>query len=431
MADGTLAANPQPGPTPVPQDGGPVPPNAPVQPGSGNPFNDPSTNPSAPVNAPEGDGPTPEASGAEGLAAFADESPGNFLKELFGDQDIELAPAAPAAPQAPTSPPAQAAGTAPVQPQAVNGVGQPPAPTNALPPAAPGTIDPRLLQQVLSPAPQPPAPVAYVPPGQPQQPAVAPQAQTPQPQTADPTDFVPFPQGFGLPPNVRAALEHDDTNTRHSALEATIGAAANETAKRVLAHVVQNILPSMAAATVNTTRSSIAQDRMMEDIFDGAPQLRFASPQLVQQCLDVVKRDELARNPGAVWTKDIGKRVQSYAVAALQAMASGQSPQFAPQPQALPPMPPQPAYAPPGPPAGQPYPVTQPEQGQDGRWYVKMSDGQWAPYTAPAPVAYHPQAPAPVPWTSGSPASGFGMPQPAIATPASEWADFQANGGWN
>lgn len=418
MADGTAPTST---PAAPPQDGGPqVPPN-PVQPGSGLPTNDPATNPSAPVNAPNPEGDS--QSGTEDFFAGAreameDGSPSSFLANLF--EDLDLDPPAPA--------PAPAASATPVQSPAANG-GPPPANAPAEPVAVPpGQVDPALLSRVLNPPPQPPQPTGLQPPAAPQ-PAPAPTAQPGQPgQPPAPPEFVPFDQAVSLPPEVLAAVDHTDPNVRNQALGTIVAATGNETSKRLLGHLQQQVFPRMMEAIVAAVAQAQHRARVMEDVFDGAPQLRFAAPQLIEQCVNAVREKALAGNPHAVWTRQMGKDAQALALAAISSMAGGQMPNFnAPPAQpALPPPPPNPAQPQPA----APHFITQPQMMGDGRWYAQLSNSQWVQVQPPQPAA--PAAPAAsAPWMTGTPAGGFGPPGVPMPTPASELAAFhEGAGGW-
>lgn len=415
-------------PAAPPQDGGPGVPANPVQPGSGLPTNDPATNPSAPVNAPNPEPGQPQAPNVdqpdEGLQALITEmedgSPSSFLGSLFDDLDIAPAPAA-SAPAAPATP---------VQPQAANGAPAPvnaPAQPGAQPPTPPG-VDAALLQQILNPTPQPPQPTGFQPPAAPQ-PATAPTAPAagqPQPQQA-PAAFVPFENAVELPPQILAALDNDDPNIRNGALGTIVAATGNETSKRLLGHINTNVVPQIMQAVISAVAQAQQQTRVMEDVFDGAPQLRFASPQLIDQCVNAVKQKALQGNPHAVWTRQMGKDAQALAVAALSAMAGGQVPSITPQASNLPPLPaPQPATAP-SQPALQF--ITPPQLMGDGRWYAQLNTGQWQQVQPPVAAPQPPAQPA-VPWMSGQAAGGFGLPAVPMPTPESELAAFHQQGGW-
>lgn len=422
MADGTqMSGQPDNGVPAQPNDGGPQPPNAPVQPGTGNPINDPSTSPSAPVNHP-----APDAE-ASALAEMNDPSPDNFLANFLAGEGIS--PAAPVAPtptgaQAPTSPPT---GQQPQVQPPVNG--QPP--TNGVPASGQQGVDPSLLQRLMQ-GPQaaappvmpgmPPQPTAWQPPVQPQQ---APQGQQPGQQPVDPNAApVLFNEALQLPPELVAALNHDDPQVRATAIGAAMAAAANTTIARYHKYVNETVLPRYSQTQQQQFEQAQFRQTVERDLYGNYPHLRYASPDLISRAAQVVVQDELSRNPAAangaippaVWHK-----IGQLASAGLQQMVGGQVPTFQ-QPQA----PPQPQFQPQPPqqfqqPPMQPAYYPQPQMLWNGQ--------QWVPQ-GPQPM-YAPQPTQQPPYVAGQSAGPFGMPAPTGPTPESEFAAFMNNGGFN
>lgn len=429
------ASEPQPQIPAPPSDGGPGVPANPVQPGSGIPTNDPATNPSSPVNHP-----APEEGGSEDpfaqvRAEMGNSDPGAFLEGFLNGEGL-LPPedAQPPVGVPPVQPPAN--GQVPVQgsPQATPPLA-PPANGQAAP------VDPNQLALMLGQAPAGQVP-GYVPqPPVPPQPAPVPPQAAPQPSPQAPASappaWQPFDRGFEIPASIATAMEHDDPKVRMEAIGATMAATGNATAQRVIDYVRSTIIPEVMASTVSHVNETTFQERLMGDIFEGRPQLRYVAPHLITQAINIVSQAERARGVQG-YSKEIGHKIGILAATAAQQLAAGQVPQFPPQgapPQQFQPQPT--GFAPPlqqqqqyGQPAPQPQPylVEQPQQGQDGRWYGKLNTGQWVE-TAP-PQQQQQQAAPPQPWMSGQAAGGFGMPQAPAITPDSEFQSFMSGGGW-
>lgn len=433
MADGTQmgAGDPGNGVPAQPNDGGPQPPNAPVQPGTLQPVTDPATNPSAPVNHP-----TPDSASATSdafAAAMNDTSPDNFLANFLEGNGFapEAVTGAPAPTAAPGTPPVQApqGQQTPVQPQG-NGV-QPP-PTGAPQPGQPQPLDPSLLQRLMQPpqvVQQPPPWATQPAPGMPPTPTAYPQQSQPQPAPqqgqpqVDPNaPPVLFNEPFELPPQIKAGLDHDDPNVRGSAIGAAMAMAANTTVARYDKYVKEHVLPQFARASSDQFQQVQFRQTVDRELYGAFPHLRYASPELVNRAAQVVVQDEMSRNPMAAngpITGDVWRRIGQLASAGLQQLTAGQIPTFQPAPQPQP----QPVqYQPQFQPQVQYAPVYQPPPIWDGH--------QWVAQGPQAYVQSQPQT-APIPYVAGQSAAPFGMPNPMSPTPESEVALFMAQGGFN
>lgn len=418
MADGTqMAGQPGEGIAPQPNDGGPQPPIAPVAPGTGVPTNDPATSPSAPVNHPTPPPHEPDARDAF-ATEMADADPANFLSAFLAGEGLGT----PEALQAGT--PGQPGAPSVGQPAPVQPASGAPAPASGQPVGQPG-VDPSLLQRLMQGpqvAPQPPAwmaqapaagmpptPTAFQPQSQPQQ-----QGQAP----ADPNAMpVLFPQPFELPPQLKAALDHDDPNVRATAIGAAMAAAANTTVQRYDAYIKQHVLPQVANASMGQFQQVQFRQTIDRELYGNFPHLRYASPALIQQATQVIVQDELARNPAAAQgsiSPEVWRKIGTLASAGLQQMAGGQPPQFNVPPQQAPVQAPvQQQWAPPPPPVPQ-------WNGQ--AWFLPGQ--QQAPVYQPQP----PTAYAQPPFIAGQSAAPFGFPSQQVVTPESEMAAFMANG---
>jgi len=418
MADGSMQGQ-QTGQPALPNDGGPQPPNAPVQPGSGNPVTDPATNPSAPVNAPTPtDAPVPggEDNGmAEAMAEFNNTDAESFLHDFLNGQGIQLTDTGATAPTAPVQPQQGMAsqGQPSVQPQAPGNVPQ--GAPNGQPPQAPtqpAQVNPAHVQALLAGQVPPAQPTAWpqapqgMPTGQ-QQPQQQPQQQqAPVDPMAPPTLF---DAPFQLPTELVQALNHEDPNVRATAVGAAMAAAANATVQRYHKHMMENVMPQVAQATVGQVQQLSFKETVDRELYGRNPALRYASPQLIDNAARIVVQEELARNPASAngpITPEVWAKIAALATAGLQQMAAGQPPQFQPAP--MPPqyVPPQPQYAP----AYQPQQYMQPAQPQMG-YYPQQQPQQGGP------------------WMTGQNGQPFGVPPMPGATPESEIASFM-NGGW-
>ncbi|WCD44087.1 hypothetical protein Kuura_009 [Caulobacter phage Kuura] len=361
----------------------------------------------------------PAATGlAEMHAEFSNTSASDFLTNFLADEGLAVdTPPAPVVPTAPTTPPAPS-GNATAAPA--------PAAPNGQPPASAPAVDPNQLNRLLGHAPGTPAPgTPPTPAPVPPQPAPAP---TPTPQPAADAPWQPFDGAIDLPPAIKAALDHDDPAVRHTAIGSVMAGVGNMIASRLIERFKTVEFPQLAQATVGHVQSAAQTQNVQQELYGNFPQLRHANPALIAQAAQIVTQDELARNPGAVVTPEIVRKIGALAAQALAQAASGHQPAFAPQPpQAYAPPPqqyaPPPGYAPPPPGYAQPQPVSEPTQGTDGNWYVRMSNNTWAPTAPPGP----PQPVAP-PYIAGQGAGGFGVPPVAVPTPDSEFASFMNNG---
>lgn len=358
---------------------------------------------------------------AETREAMNDGNSENFLADFLADAGLPIDSAPPiGAPTAPTPP-------APPAPPVGNAV--PPAPNTGQQPTAPTVpvpgmpVDPALVQRLFQPtAPQYPGQPPVAPwPQQPQQPTMAPQGQQqqPQPNTQQPNAPeaipMPFEQPFQIPEEVAQAMDHEDPRARRAAIGAIIAAAGNQTFKKVVEYVQQNIAPSVANATFAQVQRRDFEQTVERELFGPAPQLRYASPMLIQQAANVIVQDELSRNPAAAQqppTPQMWERIRSLALQGLANIQAGQ-PQPMPQMQQQMPQgyPPPPMPVPPAAPTGY---VFSPQHGG----YIPVQ---------PAPMPVYPQPH--VPFVAGQHGAPMGVPQFQQPTPESEVQSF-LNGGW-
>lgn len=403
MADGTPTAPMQPAAT------------APVAPQAAAPTTPPAETPA------QGADTQPAAEPYEGyneaMSEFNNSSPDTFINTFLEQQGVPLTPLAPQADgqQEQSVPPT---GQPPVQP--TGNVGQPTPNVTSAPgqPPQPAPVDAALVArlmagQVAQPSPQgwPGAPAPALPWAQPAPQAPAPQAppQAPQGQQG-PVDINTPPQLFtepvALPDQLAQGLNHDDPNIRSQALGAMIAAAGNTIIQRYHKYMVENVMPLVSQQTVGEVQRRSFQEQVHRDLFGPFPHLRYASPALIQQAVNVVVQDEIARNPAAAHApipSHVWQRVGQLASEGLRQMASGYVPQMAPAPAFAqqPPQPQPPGYG----------------------W-----DAQGRPL-APQQGYYPPPQQQAAPWMSGQQGQPFGMPATMAATPESEIASFM-QGGW-
>lgn len=369
--------------------------------------------------------PAPEPTLEESFAAeMGNDSPADFLTSFLEGEGL--------IPETPNTN-AQPDGVPPVQSAPGNGqgqVGQPPA--NGQPPVAPPNgqqqgVDPNQLSRLMGGAPV--SPVSQVPGPQGQNPAPqmapqpAPQAQPGQ-QGSEP-EWTPFTAAFQIPDQIAQAMEHEDPRVRMNAIGSVIAAAGNKTALDMMGRLRSHVIPEITQQVRQQVRLESLQERMMGDILKGRPQLRLVAPHVLQNAVQIVIQDEARANPNFVYNEEIGNKIGVLAMEAARQLAGGVAPAPVPQFQ-----------QPPVPVQQQVYPVTQPTQGNDGNWYVKLNTGQWQmvqppPQMMQQPPAYQPPVPQQQsqPWMAGQNAGGFGPPASPAPTPDSEFASFM-NGGW-
>lgn len=364
----------------------------------------PATPPSEPVAAPA----TPPAGEAttsqpEVTAAsiMQDDNPENFLKDYLETAGLELPTEQPPQLGAPAAPP--------VQPPAAPGNGQLPAsgqaPQQPAPGTPPGEVDQAQLQRLMTGQVPPQAPPQAYPQYQ-----GPPSGQTqgqppPQPPQNPDEPVIFFNQPFAIPPELAQGLDADDPRVRMTAIGSMMASAANHAANAAITHFKKQLAPQLASATVGRVQQMNVQDQINRELYGNFPHLRYVHPSLVTNAASIVVQDELARNPAAMITPDIVKRIGTLADAAARQIAGGQppAPMVAPQP---PPSAPPPGWTPP--------PQPQPQWLWNGQ--------QWVQAAAP------PQPPAPM-WMAGGSAGGFGGPPAMGPTPDSEFADF-LGGRW-
>lgn len=268
-----------------------------------------------------------------GVAAMG-ESDEDFLASFLQEQGIVVEPSAPA--------PQQQQAPAPTNLPPPNGV----PPGNGAPPSPTPGVDPTLLARMGMPSvPAAPAPSGWpAAPAWPAQPAPqmpAPAQQQPQPQQQQAPQGeelpLPFKAPFPIPPEVAAALEHEDPRYRQAAIGSLISAAGNEAFKQAVAYVQQNVAPSVASQTFHQVQRHNFQETVNRELYGNFPSLRNVHPSVIVRAAEVVTQDELARNPGAQITPETWKRVGALATSYLAQIANGQPPVAAPQVPTAPP----------------------------------------------------------------------------------------------
>jgi len=364
----------------------------------------------------------PEPTLEESFAAeMGNDSPADFLTSFLEGEG--LIPEAQA-----QTPNAQPDGVPPVQSAPGNGqgqVGQPSA--NGQLPAAPPNgqtqgVDPNQLSRLMGGAPVSPVPPVPGPQGPNQAPQMAPQpaSQTQSGQQGDEPEWTPFTAAFQIPDQIAQAMEHEDPRVRMNAIGSVIAAAGNKTALDMMGRLRSHIIPEITQQVRQQVRMESLQERMVGDILKGRPQLRLVAPHVLQNAAQIVIQDEARANPNFVYNEEIGNKIGILAMEAARQLAGGVAPAPVPQFQ----QPPAPVQQ------QQIYPVTQPTQGNDGNWYVRLNTGQRQMVQPPPQMMQQqPQQQQPQPWMAGQNAGGFGPPAAPAATPDSEFASFM-NGGW-
>lgn len=302
----------------------------------------------------------------------------------------------------------------PVQQSPANGQGEPqqvPAGTQGTSPPANGEpqVDPLLAQMFAQPnGGQPPgtqpAPAQPAPVQQQQAPAPQPSPQAP---ASTPQEWQPFNAAVQIPAELAAAMDHDDPNVRSQAVGSLMAGMGNSVARAVISHIKEVLLPEFSRNTVTEFQTTSFRNQMAQDILEGRPQLQWASPALIQQATQLVLQDEQARFPGKGYTKEVGQRIGQLAMHAMAQLANGGQP-FVPQQQQAP--------AAPVPQQQPPQFAGPPQQGADGNWYAKLTNGQWVAVQPPQQPFAPPPGPS-VPWMSGQASQPFGIPQAPAVTP--------------